>query len=291
MTGMLKLIYSFCIMRVMPIRIYAGTGMKQLVASWRKNYVHYLQEALGLGLFMVSACFFGAMIFSPGSAWYAIFPSMMYRNICMGLAMGGTALFLFYSPFTAPSGSQLNPAVTLTFLSLNKMCRYDAMFYMLFQLAGGTITVLFMQWKMGDILIQAPVSSVVTIPGKAGTGWAFVTELMIAFITMSMVLFTSNNSIWKKYTRICSAILVCSWVILAGPVSGFSMNPARSFASAFSSGIWTSFWIYLIAPFAGMLLAGWVFHQRIMKEQPVNGLADQTPTARKKIPEPLEFML
>lgn len=265
----------------MPIRVYAGAGMKQLITSWKKNYLHYLQEALGLGLFLVSACFFGAMLFSPGSAWYSFFPSMMCRHISMGLAMGVTAICLFYSPFTAPSGSQINPAVTLTFLSLNKMCRYDAMFYMLFQLAGGTVAVLCMQWIMGDILITAPVSSVVTIPGKAGTGWAFVTELLIAFITMSMVLFMGNHISWKKYTRICSALLVCSWVILAGPVSGFSMNPARSFASAVASGIWTSFWIYLIAPFTGMLLAGWVFHQRIIKQKKVKGLADKAHSPQK----------
>jgi len=48
-------------------------------------------------------------------------------------------------------------------------------------------------------------------------------------------------------------------VIFAGPVSGFGMNPARSFASAFLSGIWNSFWIYLLIPVAGMFTAAEVF--------------------------------
>src|SRR6185436_16362670 len=49
--------YSLCIMRAMPIRIYSGkSGFTQMKASFRKNWIHYLQEALGLAIFMISAC-------------------------------------------------------------------------------------------------------------------------------------------------------------------------------------------------------------------------------------------
>jgi aquaporin Z len=74
-----------------------------------------------------------------------------------------------------------------------------------------------------------------------------------------MVLFSAQHRKWKRYTRIFSSILVCCWVILAGPVSGFGMNPARSFASALPAGIWTSFWIYIFIPFAGMMSAAEFF--------------------------------
>ena len=91
--------------------------------------------------------------------------------------------------------------------------------------------------------------------GLAGVLPAAVTEYVIAVITMTMVLFTSAHTRLKKYTRIFAACLVCLWVIFAGPVSGFGMNPARSFASAFPAHIYVSFWIYLFIPFAGMLTA------------------------------------
>src|SRR5690349_20942498 len=104
-------------MRAMPIRIVTGSsGWLQLKASFNKNWVHYFREALGLGLFMASACFFSAMLFSPKSAWYAAIPNLAIKNILMGIAMGSTALLIFYSPLTAPSGSQINPAVSLSFL-------------------------------------------------------------------------------------------------------------------------------------------------------------------------------
>ena len=283
---------SLCIMRVMPIQVFTGqSGLRQLKAAFQHNWKHYLQESLGLAIFMVSACFFSALLFSGESPWHQAIHSEMWKNILMGLLMGSTALFIFYSPFTAPSGSQINPAVTVTFLRLDKMCRYDATFFILFQIAGGTAAVFAMQFLMGSILTDPPVNSVVTVPGKPGTWWALITEFIIAFLTMGMVLFTSYHNKWKKYTRIFSAILVCCWVILAGPVSGFGMNPARSFASAFPSGIWTTFWIYLFIPFAGMLSAAefFLFVQRKKNMSPPE--AAMAYKRKKKIPEPSTCVL
>jgi len=250
------IIYSLCTMRVMPIKIVTGSrGYVQMKAAFKMNWRHYLREALGLGIFMASACFFSAMLFSEKSSWYHFFPNFMTRNVFMGIMMGLTALFIFYSPWTSPSGSQINPAVTLTFLRLDKMCRYDALFFIIFQFIGGTAAVYLLQLLMGNILTEAPVNSAVTIPGKSGTAWALITELIISFITMTMVLLTSDHGMLKRYTRIFAGCLVCTWVIIAGPISGFGMNPARTFASALPAHTWTAFWIYMIIPVAGMLTA------------------------------------
>jgi aquaporin Z len=244
----------------MPIRIVSGSsGWIQLKVSFCKNWIYYLQEALGLGIFMASACFFSAMLFSPLSTWYSAIPDMALRNILMGIAMGTTALFIFYSPVTAPSGSQINPAVSLSFLLLGKMCRYDVMFYIISQFIGGTMSVFLMQSLLGKKLTGFPVNSAVTIPGKYGQTAALVTEFLIAFITMFIVLYTSHREKLKRYTRLFAGCLVCTWVIVAGPISGFGMNPARSFASAFPANIWTTFWIYAFIPLVGMLSATAVF--------------------------------
>jgi aquaporin Z len=279
-------------MRVMPIRVYTGSsGRVQMKASFKKNWKHYLQEALGLAIFMISACFFGAMLFSEKSSWHQLIPNGIMKNVLMGLAMGFTALFIFYSPWTSPSGSQINPAVTITFLRLNKMCRYDAMFFILFQIIGGTVAVYIMQMLMGNILTDAPVNSAATVPGKFGVVGSLITELIIAFITMSMVLFTSGNNKLKRFTRIFAACLVCTWVLVAAPMSGFGMNPARSFASALPSGIWTAFWIYLFIPFAGMLLAA-EFHLLVERNKVNNHYTKKKVQPQKnKFIEPLEFIL
>ncbi len=116
-----------------------------------------------------------------------------------------------------------------------------------------------MQTLMGNILTDAPVKSVVTVPGKDGVLAAALTEFVIAFLMITMVLFTSASKRLKKYSRIIVACLVCIFVIFVGPVSGFGMNPARSFASAFAANTYTSFWIYLFIPFAGMVTAAECF--------------------------------
>ena len=244
----------------MPIKVYSKSkGWVQLKASFEKNWIHYLQEALGLAIFMISACFFSALFWGNDSTFHFSFSNDITRNIVNGILMGATALFIFYSPFTAPSGSHINPAVTITFLRLNKMCRYDALFYIIFQFIGGTVAVFISAALLGKPLTNAPVNYAVTVPGKFGVAAAAITEYIIAIIMMTMVLFTSQHRILKKYTRIIAGCFVCLNVVFAGPISRFGMNPARSFASAFPAHIYTAFWIYLFIPFAGMLSAAEIF--------------------------------
>ena len=277
----------------MPIRIFTGkSGWVQMKSSFQKNWKHYLQEALGLAIFMVSACFFGALLEAKDSSIHLSIENNFLRTVIMGVLMGATALFIFYSPLTAPSGSQINPAVTLTFLRLDKMCRYDALFFIIFQIIGGTVAVYTMQLLMGSMLTAAPVNSGVTIPGKLGMWWALIIEFIISFITMTMVLFTSNNDRLKKYTRIFAGCLVCIWVIVAGPISGFGMNPTRSFASALPANIWTAFWIYLLVPVCAMLLAADFFLLIQRNKGPhLHQKSKTAATSKRKVPMPFEFVL
>ncbi len=259
----------------MPIRVFTGSGgMPQLKASFKKNWRHYLQEALGLAIFMISACFFGAMLEGKNTVLHATIQNDFTRMIIMGLMMGSTALFIFYSPWTSPSGSHINPAVTICFWRIGKMCHWDAMFFIAFQLAGGTLAVYLMQWMLGSTLVDPPVKTVVTVPGSGGIWPAFAIEFIIAFITMSMVLFTSGSNKLNKYTRIIAGSLVCIYVITAGPVSGFGMNPARSFASALPAHVWTSLWIYVTVPVMGMLCATEIY--LVVKNKPASHNKDST---------------
>jgi aquaporin Z len=76
---------------------------------------------------------------------------------------------------------------------------------------------------------------------------------------ITAVLFISNNEKLKKSTPFVAAFIVCLDVIVAGPISGFGMNPARTLASAIPAHTYTDIWIYMVCPFVGMLGAAEVF--------------------------------
>lgn len=215
----------------------------------------YLMEALGLGIFMISIALFGSILLSPLSQFTKVVTNEPVRIFILSIFMSLTALFITVSPFTKPSGAHINPAVTICFLRLGRISKKDAIFYILFQLAGGTICVLLMAVVMQSVFINPPINYAVTQPGIYGTASAFVTELVISAIFMLLILFGNDAERIRKYLPYYIASLIMLYVNLTIHVSGFSMNPARSFASALPSGIWSYFWLYCLAPVMGMLFS------------------------------------
>src|SRR3954452_1980214 len=78
--------------------------------AFKHHWKLYLMEALGLAIFMISACFFAGFFYSPASFANKALAGDT-RNILNGILMAATAIFIFYSPFTSPSGAHINPAV------------------------------------------------------------------------------------------------------------------------------------------------------------------------------------
>ena len=232
--------------------------VKTLTQSLTQHWPEYLIEAWCLGTFMVSACFFGVALFYPGSPATAAL-SFGVRNLLMGVAMGSTAVAIICSPWGKRSGAHFNPAVTLTYLRLGKIESTDALFYVAAHFIGGIAGVLLSWLILGGLLADSAVNFVVTVPGSYGSGVAFFAEIVIAFIQMSMILFTSNSARLARLTPYLAGTLVAAYISLESPLSGMSMNPARTFASAAVANVWAGWWIYLIAPLLAMLLAAEVF--------------------------------
>jgi aquaporin Z len=229
--------------------------MARYLTALRQHWPEYLMEAAGLGLFMVSACAFVVLLEYPASPIRQVLPDPVLRRIMIGVAMGLTAIGLIYSPWGKQSGAHLNPAVTLTFLRLGKIEPADAWFYILAQFLGGLAGVALSAAIIGTPVGDHTVNYAVTVPGEAGTGVAFLAEMVIAFGLMLVVLSVSNTRRLAPLTGICAGVLVATYIAIEAPLSGMSMNPARTFASALPAHLWTAFWIYLTAPPLGMLLA------------------------------------
>lgn len=227
----------------------------QLLSALRNHWPEYLLEGLELGLFMISACVFVALLEYPGSPVHQALPDSTLRRVLIGVAMGLTAISIIYSPLGQRSGAHFNPSVTLTFLRLGKVERWDAVFYVLAQFVGGVAGVYVSALLLGSLIAAPSVQYAVTVPGVKGVGVAFLAEMVISFILMSMILRVSNTKSLARYTGIFAGLMVATYISLEAPYSGMSMNPARTFASAFPAHIWTALWLYFIAPPLGMLLA------------------------------------
>ena len=224
------------------------------------HWPEYFLEALGLGLFMLSACAFTVGIEHPASPVRQGLPDPFARRALIGLAMGLTAICLIYSPLGKRSGAHMNPAVTATFWRLGRIGTRDAVFYVIFQFVGGAAGVALFALLDGDAVIaHMAVNYAVTVPGMAGRLVAFLAEAGISAALMYTVLAMSNRPALNRLTGVCAGALVALFITFEAPLSGMSMNPARTVASALSAHVWTDAWIYFLAPLAGMLIAAEIY--------------------------------
>jgi len=218
------------------------------------HWSEYLLEAAELATFMVSACLAVALVEYRGSPLHPLLPQAWLRRSIIGLAMGLTAVSLIYSSWGRRSGAHMNPALTLTFFRLGKISGRDATMYILAQFSGGGLGVLLASWLLGNVLADRDVNFVLTLPGEAGIAVAFAAELGISALMLLMVLASSNHPRLQRYTGVFAGVFITLYITFEAPLSGMSMNPARSLGSALCAGKFDALWLYFVAPPLGMLL-------------------------------------
>jgi aquaporin Z len=244
---------------VSEVRAKPRSGFADAMAAVNSHWPEYSIEAACLGLFMLSACSFTVLLEHPAFALRQAITSSFARRMLTGIAMGLTAVTLIYSPWGKQSGAHLNPSTTLTFFRLGKLEPWDALFYVCAQFIGGALGVMLGAGIWGEAIAHENVRYAATMPGPRGTGVAFLAELVISFVMMTMVLNVSNSPRIARFTGLIAGALVATYITLESPLSGMSMSPARSFASALPGRFWNALWIYFTAPPIGMLLAAEVY--------------------------------
>lgn len=236
-----------------------NSSSKKLTPPLFQHWRLYVIEAAGLGTFMLVAALADAALESHRSPMPLLIASALLRRVLMGMAMGGTAIALIYSPWGARSGAHFNPALTLTFRLLGKIGLFDACMYACAQFAGGAGGVQLAHLIAGRALAEPPVTFAVTVPGVYGVAVSFWMEVLISAILMGTTLWASNRPRLMRYTGLLCGMLIVLFITFEAPISGMSMNPARSVASALPSGIWTAMWLYFTAPVIGMCAAALLY--------------------------------
>jgi aquaporin Z len=246
-------------------------------ATW--HWREYLSEVVCLAAFMVSAASFATLLQHPASPLALAATTPILARVAMGIAMGLTAMAIVYSPLGRRSGAHMNPAITLAFFRLGKIAPADAVWYVLAQFVGGFSGIALAMVLLARLPADPSVNYVATLPGPAGVTVAFVAEGAISFGMMLVILLVSNHLRLRRLTGVFAGVLVFAYITLEAPLSGMSMNAARSLGPALLAGAGNTLWIYFIAPLAGMLLAAEAFVRRAgtarvlcaKLDHPVNG--------------------
>jgi aquaporin Z len=232
-----------------------GAERNRFADALARHWPEYLMEAAGLGTLLLCAGIFTIVLQYSASPVHQLLPDATLRRVLMGLAMGITSVAIVYSPWGRQSGAHMNPALTLTFFRLRRVEPPDALFYVIAQFIGALAGVLLVVLVAGRPFADPAVSYAVTVPGVAGQLTAFAAELAISFGLMTAVLLSTNTPRLAPFTGVFAGALIALYIAIEAPLSGMSMNPARTLGSALPAREWTGIWIYFTAPPLGMLLA------------------------------------
>lgn len=229
-----------------------GAPLAQAIQThWRE----YLMEGTEIAVLMLSTCICGALIYSRDSPLRDVNLSPASKSMLMGVSIATTTFLIIRSPFGRRTGAHFNPAVTLTFFWLGRVHRWDATCYVMAQFAGAVAGVLVADQIPGLQLSATPIRYLVTIPGSHGSAVAFLGEYLLSAALMGVVLYSSNHRRLTRFAPLFVGLLTVSYFAFSPSISGYSINPARSFSSALFAWIWQGIWIYFLAPALGMLTA------------------------------------
>lgn len=170
-------------------------------------------------------------------------------HVGIAITFGLIVMTMIYA-FGEKSGAHLNPAVTIAFSVNGNFAAKEIIPYIISQLLGAFAASLILKFLFpSSILLGA------TIPAGSNLQ-SFILEFILTFFLMLVIINVATGS---KEQGLFAGVAIGSVVLLeamfAGPISGASMNPARSFAPAIVSGEIKYLWIYIIAPVAGALTA------------------------------------
>lgn len=152
------------------------------------------------------------------------------------------------------SGAHINPAVTLAFWSVRRFPSREVLPYILAQCVGAIAAAVVLRTAVGDV-----GNNGATIPAIPVTS-AFVVEWLLSFVLMFTIMAVATDERSDGgFAPLAVGAVVGFCAMVGGPLTGASMNPARTLGPAVAGGVWAAHWLYWVAPVSAMVAAGWVY--------------------------------
>ncbi|MGE5342294.1 MAG: MIP/aquaporin family protein [Candidatus Omnitrophota bacterium] len=212
-------------------------------------------------------------------------------HLIVSIAFGLAVMCMIYSVGHI-SGAHLNPAVTLSFMINRNFPRKLVIPYILAQCFGGISASLMLFLSFNPLSLShpshLPLDIGLTQPLNGGILEGIIWEFVLTFILMFVITATATDSrAVGQMAGLAIGSTVCLLALFGGPISGASLNPARSLGPALVLGQWNYFYIYVIGPILGAIAGGYVYHllcsdcEQCMKRFPIWNEMEVTEGVKK----------
>ena len=239
------------------------------LTGWRQlHWPEYGAELLGTAFNIFVGLSAVVFDFGLGLPMEHLIPDNSIRLLITGLVFAGSGSLVAISPLGKLSGAHINPSVSLAFWAQGKMHQHDIGGYIIGQFLGAIIGAVLLVAVWGGY--TASVDNGMTLPGTGYPMWyVFLAEVVMTFVlVLSIFIFVSSHRL-MRWTPLMTWFLVATMVWLGAPISGTSLNPARSFGPALVTWFWQDQWLYCIAPPLGAMVAVGAFRLLAIGEREI----------------------
>jgi aquaporin TIP len=200
--------------------------------------------------------------------------------VAIGLAYG-LAIAVMVSSVGHVSGAHFNPAVTIGAWVTQKIDSSSAVAYILAQLAGGAAAAALLRSAIPSLLWKRPGINlgVPAIGGGISTGQAVLIEAVLTFFLVWVIFATAIDpeGAFGKIAGLAIGLTVTMDIMMGGAFTGAAMNPARWFGPAIVGGFYKNWWVWLVGPIAGGIIAASLYDTVIMRPRGSGGAAEEAP--------------
>jgi MIP family channel proteins len=199
-----------------------------------------------------------------------------YGSLAVPLA-GGLALTCMVAAFGHISGAHFNPAVTLGLAVTGKFRWRQVPVYLISQLLGAIGAALACWLVYGEAARKVAHLGATYPAARVGTGAAFAVEAIVTFLLVIVIMaVATDNRVPTGVAAVAIGFALTMAIFISGPISGASVNPVRSLGPMIVAGKFTDWWLYIVAPILGGIVAGVTYNGFLRKgngplPMPVNG--------------------
>ena len=244
-----------------------------LAQALRRHWPHYLAEAAGIMAFLTVSSLASVVFHHPDSALARAFgPAAWVQRIGIGAALALLITAMASSPWGKRSGAHFNPAVTLGFWQLGYIATADALWYVLAQFAGALVAGTGLFWLLKPWFAHPDIHDNTTVPIEAANGWALAlgAEILISAALMLVLLWALHSPRLKPWAGGLAGLTLAVFVVVEAPLSGMSLNPARTLGTAAAAGTYTHLWLYFLGPLGAMWATAALYQRYYQHRPPAN---------------------